>query len=146
MKRINYKVKINKSKDVVWDTMLNPDTYMSWASAFSPNSQYKGEWKEGSFIDFFDPDMGGTRALLEEVRPYEYIQALHTAILNREGEEDRQSDIAKKWIGVTEAYSFSENDGITELTIDIETHEDFEQMFNEGWAKALPKLKAICER
>jgi hypothetical protein len=145
MKKLIYSININAPKDKVWDTMLNLDTYKQWAKAFSPESQYRGEWKEGEHINFIDPNMGGTRALLEECKPHERIQARHVALVGKDGGLETESDMAKKWIGARETYSFDQEDGGTVLNVTVNTHEDFEGMFNDGWPKALDTLKILCE-
>ena len=146
MKTLNYSIEIKASKEHVWKTMLDAETYNQWANAFSAESQYEGEWKQGTTIKFIDPNLGGTKALLEEIIPFEKICAKHIAIINKDGGEDLDSEIAKKWIGATETYHFVENEDQTLLKIEVETPPDFENMFNEGWAKALPLLKELCEK
>ena len=146
MKTLRYEIKISAPREVVWERMLAPDTYKEWAKGFSSESQYRGEWKEGSYINFIDPNMGGTRALLEKVIPHEKIHARHVALLDKEGNEDSESDFAKKWIGSTESYSLAEQEGIATLTVITETDEAFEKMFTDSWPKALALLKELCER
>ncbi len=145
MEQLHYKTIINAPRQTVWNTMLDPESYKQWVKAFSPNSQYEGQWLQGSTIKFFDPNMGGTKALLEIVKPYEHIHAKHIAILNKDGTEDIESDIAQKWIGVTETYRLKDVDGGTELTIDILSHKDFVGMFDDGWPVALESLRGLCE-
>ena len=146
MKKLNYSVEINASKEKVWKTMIEPETYKQWAKAFSPDSQYKGEWKEGEHIIFFDPNMGGTKALMEEVRPYDYILSKHVSLVNKElTSEDTESDAAKSWIGSTEAYSFKEESEATKYSVEVNTHEGFVKMFEDSFPKALELLKGLCE-
>ena len=56
MKTLHYSVEINAPKQNVWDTMLDPQKYNKWASAFSVNSQFVGEWRKDNYIRFIDPD------------------------------------------------------------------------------------------
>ena len=146
MKTLKYEIEINAPSKVVWERMLEPETYKEWAKGFSSESQYNGEWRQGTYINFFDPNMGGTRALLEKVVPCREIFARHVAILDKEQNEDNEGDFAKKWIGSTESYSFNETDGVTTLSIITETDEAFEKMFSDSWPKALELLKEVCER
>ena len=67
-------------------------------------------------------------------------------MIKMDGEEDTNSDMAKKWIGATETYELREVEGGTELQVRIETHEEFEKLFNDCWPKALGLLKVVCER
>jgi len=146
MKTLKYEIVIDAPSKVVWEKMLGPESYQQWAKAFSPNSQYRGEWKQGSYINFIDPNMGGTRALLESVIPYQKISAKHVAMLDKGENEDNESDFAKKWIGTTEDYTLSETEGKTHLAVVTKTDEAFEKMFTDSWPQALQLLKEICEK
>ena len=118
---------------------------MKWIKVFSENSTYQGEWKKSSEIIFYDPNMGGTKALIEELIPYERIHALHIGLVDKETKEV-VNEYSKTWIGATETDIFNEEDGVTQLDIEIQTHKDFVDMFNSGWAKALQMLKELCEQ
>ncbi len=145
MVNLNYSITIKASKDTVWKTMLDSKTYKQWAKAFSSDSQYIGSWVQGTSIKFIDPNMGGTKAILEVVEPCDRIAAKHVAIIREDGTEDRESETAKKWIGVTERYQLEETNGTTQLFVEMQVHEDFVSMFAESWPKALELLKTLCE-
>jgi len=145
MKQITFSTIINAPKEKVWHTLTDQEVYKKWAKHFSSESQYKGQWTEGSKIIFFDPNMGGTKALLEVVTTNERILAEHLAMVNKDGSEDTASEMAQKWIGITEEYKLTESDSGTRLQITINTHEDFEEMFNTMWSPALEALKEIAE-
>ena len=146
MKTLEYVIKINAQKNTVWETMLDKETYREWAKGFSSESQYQGEWKEGTYITFIDPNMGGTKAVLEEVIPYSRIRAKHVSTIDKKGVEDTESEVALNWIGTIETYLLDEENGVTKLTITTEAHESFEKMFAECWPKALELLKDLCEK
>lgn len=145
MKHLEFKTQIDADRRKVWDTMLQPETYKEWVSVSWPGSTYEGKWSEGENIKFISPGQGGTMANLVEEKPYNTILAKHIAVINPDGSEDRQSEIAKGWIGTTERYTFQEHKGKTELKVEIETTPEWENMFVDGWPNALAKLKEICE-
>jgi len=145
MKTLEYQIDINASKEKVWNTMLQLETYKQWVEVSWPGSSYEGEWKQGEAMRFGSPGQGGTYAELREVRPYEHIYAEHTAAINPDGSLDRDSEMAKGWVGTTESYTFTEKNGKTELKIQMKTNPDWVSMFNEGWPPALEKLKELCE-
>jgi uncharacterized protein YndB with AHSA1/START domain len=145
MIKLEYSVKINEDIEHVWNTLTEPETYKLWVKPFSPDSQYKGEWKEGTDIIFFDPNMGGTKAKLKIVKPHEHILAEHTALVNKELEENTEGEIAEKWIGTLEEYIFTTDNDIVEVTIKVQTDEAFKPMYDEGWPEALYLLKKLCE-
>ena len=146
MKKLEFKIDINASAKKVWDTMLHPETFKEWISAAYPGSYYKGQWKKGEDIKFLSSNNDGTLATITELTPYEYILAKHIAVINRDGTEDRNSEQAKSWIGTTEAYTFTERNGKTEVKVEVNTKPEWEKMFNDGWSKGLKKLKEITER
>jgi uncharacterized protein YndB with AHSA1/START domain len=146
MKELSYRIVIRASRERVWDDMLDPVLYREWAKAFSAGSRYEGEWKEGEYITFTDPSLGGTKAHIDDLVRPERIHATHVNIISKDGIEDTESESARKWIGCTETYELREVGGGTELRISVSTHEDYEKMFNDCWPKALELLKDICER
>jgi L-rhamnose mutarotase len=146
----HYSIHINAPKEKVWNTMLGQDTYREWASAFSEGSRFEGSWDEGSKILFLGPDPetgkeGGMLSQIKENRPYEFVSIEHHGFI-KDGVEDTTSEEVKKWVPAHENYTFTEKDGVTEVTIDIDLAEEYVDMFTEMWTKALGKLKEISEK
>lgn len=145
MKTLKYSVQLDTSKEAVWFALTEANKFKQWAKAFSDDSHFDGEWKLGSSIRFLDANLGGTKAIIEKYQPCEIIHARHVAIINKDGSEDTESDVAKSWNGTTESYTLHENEKGTLLEIDITTQGVYENMFNEGWERALEFMKEICE-
>ncbi len=146
MKTLTYNIQIAAPVKKVWDTMLQADTYQQWVKVSWPGSYYDGKWEKDADIKFISPGQGGTLAHIVELKPQQYVLANHIAVLHADGSEDRSSELAKGWIGTEESYRFTEKNGMTELTTEIKTSPKWEMMFNDGWPKALAKLKEICEQ
>ena len=145
METLSYEMSINAPKESVWKTLTEADRYTQWVKAFSPNSYADGEWKQGTYIKFLDPDMGGTKAFIEILKPNERILVRHVSIISKDGEESTDGEMADNWIGTTEDYQLAEDDNVTSLHIEIKTHSDFAQMFDSGWPDALKRIKALSE-
>lgn len=146
MEKLVYQIVIEAPSKIVWETMLAPETYKQWVAKSWPDSFYEGKWAENERIKFICPDGSGTLAELVEVKPYERILAKHLAILQPGGVEDRTSETARGWSGITEGYQFSETNGVTTLTVEIHTNPQWRKMFDDGWPTALEELKKISER
>jgi len=146
VKKLTYEIKIKSSAKRTWDTLIGKETYEKWVKAFTPGSTFKGEWKKGEEVKFFDPSMGGTVAKLIECEPCKLIEANHIATLNKDMQMETTGPMTEKWIGTTEVYKLSGEDGFTNLAIEMETHEDFEDMFNSSWPKALENIKELAEK
>lgn len=85
MKKLEFKTTIAASRQKVWDTMLDPQTYKEWTGVSWPGSYFEGKWAEGENLQFISPDGSGTLAKLAEHRPYEFSRpnispSLHGAV------------------------------------------------------------------
>ena len=146
MQTLKYETRINASASAVWQTLTDQEKYKQWVRAFSPDSYFDGEWTQGTHIRFLDPNMGGTRALIESLEPDKHILVRHVSLISKEGEESTTGEIADKWIGTTEDYRLTENENTTLLEITIVTHADFVQMFEDCWPTALETIKDLSEQ
>ncbi len=146
MINLNYSIEIDAKKEHVWKIMIGKDTYQKWTKAFSSGSTFVGEWKQGETILFFDPNLGGTKAVLEIFNPYDEILAKHVSMVDKDMNENNEDEVSKKWIGSTERYRFTQSGKKTKLDIEITTDETFTEMFNTGWPKALENIKSLCEK
>lgn len=148
MNRLNFSISINAPKEKVWNTMLDPKSYQAWTEAFAPGSHYVGNWEKGSKILFLAPNksgqMGGMVSRIKENRKYEYISIEHYGVVS-EDKEDTSSDEVKAWAGALENYTFKESKGETELFVEMDSAEEFEDMFKNIWPIALQKLKELAE-
>lgn len=149
MDKLHFSIVIKAPKEKVWDTMLNEDTYRVWTEIFMPGSHYVGDWNKGSKILFLAPGesgkMGGMVARIKEKRPYEYVSIEHLGIVE-EGKEDTSSEAVQAWAGALENYTFKEANGATEVLVDMDTVDEYKEMFLNTWPKALQKLKELAEK
>jgi hypothetical protein len=146
MINLKYLIGINAKKEHVWKTMLDKETYQQWAKAFSAGSTFSGEWKQGETMLFFDPDLGGTKAVLKIFNPYNEILVNHVSMVDKDKNENNEHEMAKKWIGSTERYIFTEAGNSTKLEVEMNTDEVFAEMFNKSWPKALEIIKSLCKK
>ncbi|KND47000.1 MAG: 2-oxoglutarate dehydrogenase complex, dehydrogenase component [Parcubacteria bacterium C7867-004] len=146
----HYSIHINAPKEKVWNTMLDQGTYREWTSVFGEGGRFEGSWDQGSKILFVgtDPESGkdgGMVSRIKENRAYEFISIEHLGIM-KDGVEDTTSEEAKKFAPAYENYTFSEKEGGTELSVDVDVAEEFADFFTETWPKGLAKLKELSEQ
>lgn len=144
MNTLHFSKTINAPAGKVWNTMLEAETYRQWTRVFTEGSHFKGSWEEGEKILFLGPEDSGMVATIAENRPHEFISIKHIGIV-KDGVEDTESKEAKKWAPAFENYTFTEEDGKTTVTVDMDIEKEHEEMFNEMWPKALQKLKELAE-
>lgn len=144
MTNLQYSIRINALREKVWDTMLSDETYRQWSSTFMPGSHFVGDWSEGSKILFLGPDAegekeGGMAAIVKENRPQEFVSLEYHAEI-RDGIETPMEGTGY------ENYTLEDKDGGTLVTIDLlGLPDEYAEMFNETWPKALEKLKELAE-
>lgn len=147
MKTLQFETVIAASPEKVWKTMLDKPTYEQWVDVAWPGSTYKGEWKQGAQIRFTGADdNGGIVSEVTHIDPYASVVVEHIAVILEDGTLDRDSDMAKDWIGSTEAYTFTPENGGTKVNVAITTTPEWSSMFEDGWPKALDALKQLAEQ
>lgn len=148
MEKLNFSIIINAPKEKVYNTMLQDKTYRIWTEVFAPGSHYVGDWSAGSKILFLGPDkdgkLGGMVSRIKENRKNEFVSIEHLGVV-ADGVEDITSDAVKAWAGSLENYTFKEIDGKTEVLVELDIADEYKDIFNEMWVKALQKLKEVSE-
>jgi hypothetical protein len=151
MKKVQYAIAVHAPASKVFTTMLgigNKSNYEQWTALFNPTSTYEGTWEKGSKMFFCGVDENGNKGgLVSEIVehiPNEFISIHHYGLLQGDNEITSGAEV-EKWAGGQENYTFKESQGITTITVDLDTPEDFVDYMNESYPKALDKLKELCE-
>ncbi len=146
---MKFTIIINAPQKRVWETMLDDKTYRIWTEAFGQGCHYVGDWNKGSKILFLAPSengmMSGMVSRIAESRPYEYVSIEHLGVV-QDGNEDTSSEAVKGWAGAHENYTLTEKNGGTEVLVEIDTVDEYKQMFEEMWPRAVQKLKELAEK
>lgn len=152
MTKFQFTTQINASSQKVCETLLglkDKSSYEYWTAAFNPTSTYEGSWEKGSKIYFVGVDAngkkGGMISEIEENRPADFVSIRHYGFLDGD-KEITSGEQVEQWAGGHENYTYVENNGITTVTVELDTVEDYKDYFNQRYPLALGKLKEIAER
>lgn len=150
MQKLHFSITINAPKGKVWHVMLDDEPYREWTAAFSEGSRYEGSWEKGSKMLFLGPDPdtgeeGGMVSRIAENKTYEFLSIEHLGIVV-DGVEDTTSEEATKWAPAFENYTFTDKDGMTELSVDMDVSDEYVESFTKMWTDALGRIKEIAER
>lgn len=152
MEKLQFKVNINAPATKVYELMLgitHKTTYEEWTALFNPTSTYEGSWDKGSKILFLGVDengqQGGMVSRIAENIPNQFVSIQHYGLFNA-GQEITEGPEVEKWANGFENYTFEENNGTTNVIVDLDTTEDFLDYMNQSFPKALDKLKELCEK
>ena len=152
MKKLQFSIKVNAPVSKVYEAMLgleSKSTYEQWTSQFNPTSTYEGSWNKGSKILFVGTDdkgeKGGMVSEVVENIPDRYVSVRHYGLV-KDDKEITEGPEVEKWAGGFENYTFKDNNGTTEITVDLDATDDFVDYMNQTFPKALEKLKEICDK
>jgi len=144
MKRHQFKTSINAPREKVWQTLWSDETYPQWTAAFAEGSRTESDWKTGSKILFLDGKGQGMVSMITENTPNEVMSFRHLGFL-KNGVEDLEEARKMGWSGAIENYTLKTVNGKTDLIVDQDITEDYEEYFLKSWPKALERLKALAE-
>lgn len=145
MTDLHYTIQIDAPREKVWDVMLGDATYREWTEVFMPGSYYQGDWSKGSKMLFLGPSgdgksEGGMSSVVEDNREHEFISLKYHAEIH-DGVETLLETVG------FENYTLEDLDGGTKVSIDLlGLPDEYADMFNDTWPKALEKLKQIAEK
>lgn len=152
MKKLQFQVSINAPVTKIFDFMLginNKSTYEQWTSLFNPTSTYEGSWDKGNKMLFIGVDekgeKGGMVSRIVENNPNRFVSIQHYGLIKADKEITEGPEV-EKWANGFENYAFEENNGITKVTVELDTTDDFIDYMEQTYPKALDKLREICEK
>lgn len=143
MKEMQFSMEIKATKERVWDTLWQDETFRQWASIIDPETYMVGDLKEGNEIQFISSASGyGVTSLVEKLVAGEFLLLRHGADTQEEGKRERE----KQWTGGEESYSLAEKDGTTTLAVTCDVPPELEEYFKVSYPKALGRVKILAER
>lgn len=152
MKKLQFTKEIKATSQKVYETMLgltDKKTYEDWTSVFNPTSTYEGSWDKGRKILFIGVDengkKGGMVSEIVEHQAAKFISIRHYGFLDGDNEITTGEQV-EKWAGGLENYAYQENNGVTTVTVELDTIDDYLDYFKNTYPKALDKLKEISEQ
>jgi uncharacterized protein YndB with AHSA1/START domain len=145
IRKQTYQVEINASPDVVWNVLLNDDTYRKWTDVFCEGSYYKGELKPGGRVHFLTPNGDGMYSKIVLYTLYTNILFQHIGEVVNFGEQPID-EAAEKWTGAFESYTLKSNGKTTTLVAEVDLTPEHVDSFNKGFPKGLEKIKLLSEK
>jgi uncharacterized protein YndB with AHSA1/START domain len=150
MKKIHTSIEIKCTQAEVWDAIVNNEKYRLWTATFSPGSHFKGGWNKGDKILFLGPgEDGAVSGIVSEIAKSiypSYISIQHNSYITN-GVEDTTSEAVRAWFPAYENYSIEKiDDTTTRFTVDMDSEDQYYEMFLELWPKAVQVLKEVVEK
>lgn len=151
MVTLTFQIDIHAPPNIVYRFMLglnDKNDYNNWASVFQQGTTYIGNWEKGSTMKFVNRDKNnllyGSLSQIEEHIPEKFVSIYHLGLI-QEGKELLLNKDGNEPFGF-ENYAYTENDGITTVTVTLQAHSDYSKYFQITFPKALEKLKNMVEK
>jgi hypothetical protein len=145
MQKLNFKINIEASKERVWQILWDDETYRQWTTAFCEGTYAVSDWKEGSKIHFLSPSGDGMFGIIEKITENEFISFKHLGELKNHIEQPN-SEFTEKWSGCHENYTLNEENSVTNVSVDLDSMEEYVGFFNEKFPNALQNIKNLAEQ
>ena len=146
METFKYQTEIDTPTEKVWDILWNEKTYSQWTYFFNPDSHMVTDWQVGGKTYFTDSSKkNGMVSTIDKMEKNKYLVFKHLGEMAN-GVEDTESEKVKIWSGSKEAYYLEENNGKTTLKVEIDSDENYKDMFDNGFTKGLEIIKELSEK
>lgn len=140
MKKLTFTTTIDAPRERVWQTLWNDATYRLWTSVFHEGSYAESDWQEGSKILFLGPGGDGMSSRIARLIPNEFMSFEHLGEIKNGVEEH-----SKNWAGALENYTLRQQNGGTELLIEMDADDSFAEYAQKTFPQALDKVKEVAE-
>jgi uncharacterized protein YndB with AHSA1/START domain len=142
MNEMQFSIEINASREKVWNTLWQDETFREWASIIDPETYMVGDLKEGNKVQFISAASGyGVTSLVEKLVTGEFALLRHQADTQEAGKRERDQE----WTGGEETYALAEKDGTTTLSVAFGVPPELEEQFKVSYPKALDRVKVLAE-
>ncbi|MFO7721090.1 MAG: SRPBCC domain-containing protein [Gillisia sp.] len=143
---MNFQISIDAAREKVWETLWDDTTYRIWTAIFSPGSRVETNWNEGSKVLFLNGENEGMVSKIQAKKDNEFMSFQHLGMVDKNGNEDTESEQVKAWAGSLENYYLKSVNGGTQVRIEIDVANDYKDYFKKTWPSALQKLKELAEQ
>ncbi|MBU3661499.1 MAG: hypothetical protein FGM14_16665 [Flavobacteriales bacterium] len=145
MENLIFKISISATAEKVWDSLWEIENYKKWTSVFCDGSYYKtNDFSQGNKIHLLAPNGGGMYSILEKIVENETLVFKHLGEL-KNFEEQPNDEATQGWSNALESYELKQKGNEIELTVQVETVEEYVAHMNKTFPLALQELKNISE-
>jgi uncharacterized protein YndB with AHSA1/START domain len=149
MKKIHFEIIISAKPEKVWNAIVTDAHDREWTKEFNPRSRFEGGWEKGEIIKFIgENEKGEVEGMTAEItgsRPPSFISIRHLGYIHRNTIATTSNGV-KKWAPAYENYTLTPTNRGTRFEINADTEDQFLDIFNAMWPKALKRLKHIAKQ
>lgn len=142
MKELQFSIRINASKEKVWNILWDDKTFRNWANIIDEGMFMVGEMKKGGNVQFISSVNGyGVTSKIDKLTLFETVLFKHRQDTKESGTQEREEE----WTGGTECYFLAHTDGVTTLTVKMDVPSEQEEMISIRFPRALDRVRILSE-
>lgn len=146
MQNLKFNITIHAPKEKVWEYLWELENYKKWTAIFCDGSYYKTDtFSEGSKIHLLTPNGDGMYSILDKIVVNELLVFKHLGEL-KNFEELPIDEKTLGWTNALESYQLKSKGNETELSVEVETVEEYVDFMKKTFPLALDELKKIAEK
>ena len=148
IERLMFSRTIDAPPETVFNVVVNDDQFRDWTSVFAEGSHFKGNWEQGSTMEFLSDDgkggLQGMMSLVREISPGKSIKLVHVGLI-QDGKKITEGPEVEQIKGAQENYSFNPSGNGTRLSVISDALPEMKIQLLDAWPKALDKIKSLAE-
>lgn len=143
---IDKSIVIDAPAATVWDVLTSRELFLDWTQPFNPGGEatVEGDFAPGAEMSFTDQDGAGLKGKVVEYTPPVSLTIEYVAEYFK-GEELTDTSREGTWIGSSESYRITEDDGRSTLAINQTLPAADVEHFDQPWDSALARIKELAE-
>lgn len=146
IEKLHFSININATKEVVWKTLWEQESYKNWTQPFGEGSHYKGDIGPDARIHFLSADGNGMFSDVVFFKEHSLVAFKHIGNMSA-CEEQEPDEESERWTGCYEVYRLVEiNENTTELEVEIDVTDKKIEYMKKHFPKGLEKVKEMSER
>lgn len=150
MKTIQSTIQIQAPAEKVWQVLWNTSTNRQWARAFGEGMYYSSDWEEGGKVTLSNEEGTGGFGVIEKKIPNQLLRIREKGWIENWKALPIDYSVPVngknlKWEAGIGEYRLTENDGETELQVEIELGDDWAMILAPVFPAALKLIKEIAE-
>ena len=142
MNEMKFTIEVQATKEKVWDTLWQDQTFRDWAGLIDPGTHMVGDLIEGKDVQFISGNGYGVTSFVEKLVLNQFLLLRHKADTQENGTQERK----KEWTGTSESYELVEEGDTTLLTTVFTVPPEQVQYFEENYPMALDRVKELAEK
>ena len=145
IEKLHFSININATKEKVWNTLWDKESYKIWIAPFGEGSHYKGDIALNSRVHFLAPDGNGIYSDVMFYKEYSLVVFRHVGGVSN-CEEQEIDDESRHWTGCFEVYHLVEiNANTTELEVEVDVTNAHIELMKKKFPLSLEKIKELSE-